>query len=54
MISLNSYSISGKQISSTLFHKNDMTSEDDLTPGRSPYLAHLFSKAEKAGRKKKL
>ncbi|CAG8641080.1 189_t:CDS:1, partial [Diversispora eburnea] len=54
MILQNSYSISGKQISGTLFHNNDMTSEDDLIPDSSPYLAHSFSKAEKTGRKEKL
>ncbi|RHZ45881.1 hypothetical protein Glove_645g52 [Diversispora epigaea] len=54
MILQNLYLISGKQISGTLFHNNDMTSGDNLIPDSSPYLAHLFSKAEKTGRKEKL
>ncbi|CAG8853848.1 45004_t:CDS:2, partial [Gigaspora margarita] len=41
----NSYSISGKQIFD-LFKKN-MTYVGDLTIGTTPYLAHLFNKAEK-------
>ncbi|CAG8591367.1 5074_t:CDS:2, partial [Diversispora eburnea] len=52
MIPQNLYSISGKQIFN-LFKKN-MTYVGDLTIGTTPYLAHLFNKAEKTSRKEKI